>query len=115
MDPDDYDALNVNVHKDTGVALPDLDAVAWQTVGGNAQKMEDVKAFLLTGPSSGSSSSPVGDQQYVPLASTDNTILLFGCRAGYGWSCGLFGGYWDRTAGVSNWGSAGLPILKKPL
>lgn len=115
VDPDDYDALNVNVHKDTGVALPDLDAAAWQTVGGNAQKMEDVKAFLLTGPSSGSSSSPVGDQQYVPLASADNTILLFGCAAHLGWNCGLFGGHWGTAAGTSNWTAAGLPILKKPL
>lgn len=115
VDPDDYDALNVNVHKDTGVALPDLDAAAWQTVGGNAQKMEDVKAFLLTGPSSGSSSSPVGDQQYVPLASAGNTILLFGCYAYGGWSCGLFGGRWASTAGYSYWSTAGLPILKKPL
>ena len=115
VDPDDYDALNVNVHKNTGVALPDLDAGVWQTVGGNAQKMEDVKAFLLTGPSSGSSSSPVGDQQYVPLASADNTILLFGCNARHGWSCGLFGGDWSATAGRSAWYLAGLPILKKPL
>lgn len=115
VDPDDYDALNVNVHKDTGVALPDLDAAAWQTVGGNAQKIEDVKAFLLTGPSSGSSSSPVGDQQYVPLASAGNTILLFGCPALSGWACGLFGGSWASTSGSSSWNFAGLPILKKPL
>ena len=115
VDPDDYDALNVNVHKDTGVALPDLETAAWQTVGGNAQKMEDVKAFLLTGPSSGSSSSPVGDQQYVPLASAGNTILLFGCNANNGWYCGLFGGYWLSSAGNSYWLYAGLPILKKPL
>ena len=73
--------------------------------------MEDVKAFLLTGPSSGSSSSPVGDQQYVPLASAGNTILLFGCPASSGWNCGLFGGNWNNTAGNSNWNNAGLPLF----
>lgn len=115
LDPDDYDVLNTAVHKDTGVALPELSSAAWQTVGGNAQRIEDVAAFMITGASSGSSSSPVGDQQYVPLPSTGNTILLFGCNASNGWYCGVFSGGWHVDSGYSNWGHGGLPILKRTL
>lgn len=112
LDPNDYDALNTSVHIDTGVALPELSADAWQTVGGNAQIVPGLGAFLVTGASSGSSSSPVGDQQYVPVPSTGSTILLFGCFAHDGWSCGVFGGRWLGVAGISYWNFAGLPILK---
>lgn len=112
LDSDDYDAINTSVHSDTGVALPTLSTGAWQTVGGNAQRIEGLSAFMATGESSGSSASPVGDQQYVPISTAGNTILLFGCRAPSGWACGVFGGTWDTAAGYSYWGSAGLPILK---
>lgn len=114
VDPDNYDALNKTVHRDTGIALPNITA-AWQTVGGNAQRMPGLTAFMATGATSGSSTSPVGDQQYVPAISAANTILLFGCRASDGWYCGVFGGAWDYAAGASSWGAAGRPILKNPL
>lgn len=112
LDPNNYDALNTSVHIDTGVALPELSAGEWQTVGGNAQAVPGLGAFLVTGTSSGSSSSPVGDQQYVPTPSTGDTILLFGCAAYYGWGCGVFSGNWGYGAGASYWSCAGLPILK---
>lgn len=115
VDPNDYDALNANVHKDTGTALPILEAGAWQTVGANAQNIDGLSAFMATGASSGSSASPVGDQQYVPVASTGNTILLFGCLATYGWLCGVFGGSWGYASGFSDWAGAALPVLKKLL
>jgi len=114
-DADNYDALNTSVHTDTGTALPSLSAAAWQTVGGNAQNIDGLSAFMATGESSGSSSAPVGDQQYVPLISAGNTILLFGCYAGNGWYCGVFGGAWHTPSGTSSWNRAALPILKKPL
>lgn len=115
VDPNDYDTINVNVHEDTGTALPNLEAGAWQTVGTNAQNIDGLSAFMATGVSSGSSASPVGDQQYVPVASADNTILLFGCFADSGWFCGVFSGYWLSASGNSYWGSAALPVLKKLL
>lgn len=112
VDPNNYDALNTTVHEDTGTALPDLAAAAWVTVGGNAQRIDGLAAFMATGTSSGNSTSPVGDQQYVPLITAGNTILLFGCFAYNGWYCGVFGGLWSGTAGYSTWNHAGLPILK---
>ena len=115
VDPNDYDALNTNVHKDTETALPILEAVAWQTVGANAQNIDGLSAFMATGVSSGSSESPVGDQQYVPVASTGNTILLFGCSAYGGWICGVFGGHWLYSSGASHWNYVALPVLKKLL
>ena len=112
VDPNDYDALNTSVHEDTGIALPDLSAGAWQTVGANAQRIPGIAGFMATAESSGSSSSPVGDQQYVPVASAGDTILLFGGFANFGWSCGAFCGCWDLSAGASGWVSAGCPLLK---
>lgn len=114
VDPDDYDALNTSVHTDTGVALPDVSA-AWLTVGGNAQRVTGLQSFLATGTSSGSSTSPVGDQQYVPAITAGNTILLFGCLAGGGWSCGIAGGSWSGASGASSWGHSAAPLLKNPL
>ena len=114
LDPNDYDALNVNLHEDTGVALPDVSG-AWLTVGGNAQRIPGVYGYMAAGTSSGSSSSPVGDQQYVPAIGTGNTILLFGGAADVGWSCGPFYGSWSIGSGDSWWSGAGLPILKNPL
>ena len=113
-DPDDYNALNTSVHTDTGVALPDVSA-GWLTVGGNAQRIAGLAAFMATGTSSGSSSSPVGDQQYVPLKSAGNTVLWLGCVAYYGWSCGVLGCSWARDAGSSGWSYAARPLLKKSL
>lgn len=112
VDPNDYDALNTTVHEDTRIGFPLLTSARWQTVGGNAQMIPGLSAFMATGESSGSSTSPVGDQQYVPLATGGNTILLFGCSANRGWHCGVFGGLWNSGAGDSYWSSAGLPLLK---
>ena len=112
--PDDYDALNVQDHTDTGTALPDIPA-AWQVVGGNAQRIAGLSAFLATGVSSGSSISPVGDEQYVPAITAGDTVLWLGCNAYSSWYCGLFGCYWDSTAGYSSWSFAARPLLKKSL
>ena len=115
IDPNDYDALNTSVHKDTETEFPSLEAGAWQTVGANAQNIDGLSAFMATGASSGSSASPVGDRQYVPVASTGDTILLFGCLATGGWDCGVFGGSWNFASGFSYWSGAALPVLKKLL
>lgn len=114
-DPDDYDALNTSAHTDTGIALPNLETAGWQTVGGNAQRIPGLAAFMATGPSSGSSSSPVGDQQYVPLINAGNTVLWLGCYAYSGWNCGVLGCSWLSGAGYSDWYYAARPLLKKSL
>ncbi len=115
VDPDDYDALNTSVHTDTGTALPNLEAAGWQTVGGNAQRIGGLAAFMATGASSGNSSSPVGDQQYVPLISAGSTVLWLGCSARDGWACGVLGCFWHIDAGYSYWHCAVRPLLKKSL
>lgn len=113
-DPDDYDALNTSDHVDSGTALPTLTSAAWVTVGNTAQRIAGLAAFMATGTSNGSSASPVGDQQYVPLPSAGNTILLAGGYAGVGWVCGLFCGNWTNAASRSWWNSAAVPLLKNP-
>ena len=115
VNPNDYDELNTSVHEDTGVALPILETAAWETVGGNAQVIPGLNTYMATGVTSGSSTTPVGDQQYVPLPSADNTVLFVGCLADSGWICGVLGGAWHRSAGYSNWSFAARPLLKNPL
>lgn len=115
VNPDDYDALNTAVHTDTGIALPNVETADWQTVGGNAQMIPGVNGFMATGASEGTSTSPVGDRQYVPLISVGNTILLFGGSAYNGWSCGALCGYWRHGAGTSDWTCSGRPLLKSSL
>lgn len=106
----DYTALNVNVHRDTGRALPILSAGTWLTVG-KLNFMEGVNAFAPVREAGGNSVSPIGDQQYVPSSAVGNTVLLFGGRADHGWSCGVFYGYWNNSSGYSYWGSSARPLL----
>lgn len=113
VDPDDYDALDTAHHQDTGVTLPNVEG-AWLTVGGNAQRIPGLCGFMATGTSDGSSTSPVGDQQYVPAITAGNTILLSGGFANAGWFWGLFCGGWADGAGISYWSCAGSPLLKTP-
>ena len=115
INPNDYDGLDASVHEDTGIALPDLATAAWQTVGATAQAVPGFNAFMATGESSGSSSAPIGDQQYVPLITAGNTIFFGGCAAFSGWACGVLGGYWYYGAGRSDWLYSGRPLLKNPL
>lgn len=113
LDPDGYTALNTSVHTDTGIALPTLSNGSYVTVGGNAQRISGLSAFMATGTSSGNSTSPVGDQQYVPTPATQNTILLFGGASHIGWNCGVFCGYWNHASGLSYWDVSALPFLPK--
>ena len=115
LDPDDYDAINTSVHEDTGITLPTLSTGAWQTVGDNAQRIPGLASFMATGVSSGSSSSPVGDQQYVPAEPYGATVLWLGCAADGGWFCGVLGCRWGSDAGPSPWAYGGRPFLKKSL
>lgn len=115
VDPDDYDALNTSVHEDTGTALPTLTTAGWRALGSDAKVVGGLSAFLTVGDESGSSLSPVGDQQYVPLPTAGNTVLFFGGRSGYGWYCGVAGCGWSIGSGYSAWDYGAAPILKSPL
>lgn len=115
VNPNDYDALNTLAHEDTGIALPILETAAWETVGGNAHVIPGLNAYMATGVTSGSSTTPVGDQQYVPIPSVSNTVLFAGCHANYGWDCGVLGGCWHLGASLSFWFYAARPLLKNPL
>lgn len=115
VDPDDYNALNTSVHEDTDTALPTVTTVGWRTLGSDAKVVGGLSAFLAVGDESGSSSSPVGDQQYVPLPTAGNTVLFFGCRSNVGWCCGVGGCVWFYGSGTSDWASGAAPILKSPL
>lgn len=106
-----YNALNTSVHHDSGRALPTLASASWLTVG-KLNFMQGVSAFAPIREAGGNSVSPVGDQQYVPLPTAGNTILLFGGRANPGWVCGAFFGSWDGSSGYSYWFSSACPLLK---
>lgn len=106
-----YNALNTSVHHDSGRALPTLASASWLTVG-KLNFMQGVSAFAPIREAGGNSVSPVGDQQYVPLPTAGNTILLFGGPADSGWVCGAFCGGWSLSSGSSYWGCSACPLLK---
>ena len=110
---DDYNALNMNVHRDSGIRLA--------TANGYIKKLGyPKKSFGLSAPTlctanGGSSATPVGDYFATNATSTGNTyILIVGGSADGGASDGLFCWYWIVTSGNSNWYSAGRPRLKTP-
>ena len=106
-----YNALDTSVHHDSGRALPTLASASWLTVG-KLNFMQGVSAFAPIREAGGNSVSPVGDQQYVPLPTAGNTILLFGGRADHGWACGAFYGFWRNSSSTSYWDSSACPLLK---
>lgn len=108
---DNYDALDMTVHYDTGLVLP--------TAGGYTKKLGLLsRSGLLSIPSfcietGGDSGNPVGDYFYNGVF-TWNTVLLRGGGAGSGSSGGAFSGYWAYAASYSNWHVAARPRLKNP-
>ena len=106
-----YNALDTSVHHDSGRALPTLASASWLTVG-KLNFMQGVSAFAPIREAGGNSVSPVGDQQYVPLPTAGNTILLFGGDADAGWVCGAFCGGWNCSSGRSHWAYSACPLLK---
>lgn len=110
---DDYNALNMNVHRDSGIRLA--------TANGYIKKLGyPKKSFGLSAPTlctanGGSSATPVGDYFATNATSTGNTyILIVGGSAGNGADGGLFYWYWNVTSGHSGWNYAGRPRLKTP-
>lgn len=106
-----YNALDTSVHHDSGRALPTLASASWLTVG-KLNFMQGVSAFAPIREAGGNSVSPVGDQQYVPLPTAGNIILLFGGDADAGWVCGAFCGGWNCSSGRSHWAYSACPLLK---
>lgn len=106
---DNYDALNISVHKNTGLVLP--------RSSGYIKKLGLVKGLGLVPfatEGGGNSSNPVGDYAYVPALTAVNTVLPLGGDAGDGAFDGAFYGYWARTASTSSWFISVVPVLRKP-
>lgn len=112
---DDYDAINVSIHTDTGIILPRGDegaAVAGYI--GALGMCENLSIPPFATEIGGNSANPVGDYANIPTLNTGNTVLLLGGSAAYGASDGAFYGYWSSTAGTSSWGIGSRPRLKNP-
>ena len=106
-DCDEYDAINAEQHRDTGVAVATSDgyAKALAVVTGAGQ-------IPLCTEIGGNSSNPVGDYHY---QSNANTVLRVGGLASGGAYAGRFSGYWAGAASHAYWPYAALPFLKTPL
>lgn len=108
-----YDALNTSKHVDTGLALPTVSSASWQWTG----KLSLVGG-LATAPViasvGGNATNPVGDQQYIPLATMSNTVLLFGGAAFFGSGVGVFCASWGSAASYSGWSGGSRPRLINP-
>lgn len=108
---DDYDALNTNVHYDTGLVLP--------TSGGYTKKLGMLpRSGLLSVPvfcteTGGDSNNPVCDY-FWNGTQTYNTVLIRGGGASSGSYGGAFYGSWDGAASDSHWYIAARPRLKNP-
>lgn len=104
------DALDTNVHTDTGLVLPESASDYILTLG-----MCDglsIPPFGLT--IARNATNPVGDYVYTPALTTGNTVLLLGGPATSGTSAGGFCGYWSSVAGASHWGNGSRPRLLNP-
>ena len=116
---DAYDALDTDVHIDTGLVLP-KNGDGTESASGYVQTLGllDNSTFLSVPPFctefGGSSASPVGDYNYIPALTTGNTILLLGGRAAYGSNAGRFCASWDYSASPSSWAYGARPRLKNP-
>ena len=112
---DDYDAINVSIHTDTGIILPRGDegaAVAGYI--GALGMCENLSIPPFATEIGGNSANPVGDYANIPTLNTGNTVLLLGGNAGNGAGAGAFSGPWYAAAGNSAWGIGSRPRLKNP-
>ena len=105
---DNYDALNVNDHIDTGLALTETSGYV-QTFG----IADGLSAAPFCTAIGGNSTNPVGDYCYVPALTTGNTILLFGGYSNSGPYAG-FCGYWNAASSISGWNYCSRPRLLNP-
>lgn len=108
---DNYDAINTEVHYDTGLVLP--------TASGYIKKLGMLsRSGLLSVPTfctetGGDSNNPVGDY-FWNSTQTNNTVLVRGGTANYGANVGAFGGSWYYASSFSIWSYAARPRLKNP-
>lgn len=113
-DTDNYDALNISEHTDTGLVLPnDTNEVK----SGYVNKLgiaEGLSIPPFATEIGGNSANPVGDYVYIPATSGGNTVLLVGGDAVSGTLVGLFGGLWYYSSARSVWRYGSRPRLKTP-
>lgn len=106
---DAVNAINVNVHKDTGVVLAGSNGYT-KTLG--MFRADGLFALPATTEIGGSSSAPTGDYHYA--GTTSNTVLLVGGNASSGTNDGRFCGRWNIAASYSAWSYGACPLLKNP-
>ena len=106
---DTYDALNINVHIDTGVVLAPANGYVKSLAQMRASGLHAAPVCIEIG---GSSDNPVGDYHYG--STTANTVLLVGGSAFSGAIDGRCYGGWDTPAGYSYWIYGACPLLKTP-
>lgn len=108
---DNYDAINTEVHEDTGIALSAdngwISALAFPT-----EKLSAPCFCTVAGASDSGSTNPVGDYFYNAPAS--DTILLVGGSAYNGPYGGPFSWNWGYSSAHSYWSCGGRPRLKSP-
>lgn len=114
---ENHDSLNASAHRDTGIALPSgADGVA--TYLGYIKTIDTVPDKLGLPPfcseGGGNDTNPIGDSCYVPIKTSNNTIVRFGGHAYYGANCGRFSGFWSYAASYAGWNFSALPFLKSP-
>lgn len=108
-DANNYDALNINYHYDTGIVL--------SSTNGYIKELKYLKKRgILATPSfcalvGGNATNPIGDYMYT-TTSTSNTVLLCGGSANNGAAVGVAYWNWSVTASYSNWSCAARPSLK---
>ena len=108
LDPDDYSALNENVHVNTGVQL--ATASGWNCEFGYPEKSHGLSAPALNVFTGGNATDPIGSYFYT--AARGARILLVG-GANYGTYVG-FSWVWTDTSSYSLWSYGASPRLKNP-
>lgn len=103
---DDYDSLNTNVHKNTGLVLPTSNGYV-KTMG----MIKEASFVPFCTEIGGSSSAPYGDYCYIPSLSTGDTVLLFGGFSNSGDACG-FSGDWNYASSASSWACGSRPLWR---
>lgn len=108
---DSYDALDTNVHIDTGIVMPDQG----QYIKGlsNLTQPSPLSIPPFCSETGGNNSSPVGDYYY-SATSTSTTILYWGGYGDGSYYNGVFSSRWRVNASESAWNMSARPRLKNP-
>ena len=104
---DAYDAVNTNVHIDTGIVLPEGNSVYLKSLA----MVDGFSALPFCDGIGGNSTNPVGDGYYW---ANGNNVLRVGGSANTGAMAGPFYGLWPYPASYVSWTCGARPVLKSP-